>query len=67
MGAVRTVGTVVLGFLGAAVVAVLVTIAIYNVPGDTQGIAVIAGIVTLAVLVRAVTHSVLYEAEDGEK
>jgi hypothetical protein len=67
MGGVRTVGTVLLGFLGAAIVAVLVTVLIYNVPGDTQGIAIIAGIVTLAALVRAVTHSALYDGADHEK
>jgi hypothetical protein len=67
MSGVRTAGTLVLGFLGAAIVAVLVTVLIYNVPGDTQGIAIIAGIVTLGALVRAVTHSALYDAADDEK
>jgi len=67
MGGVRTVGAVVLGFLGAAVAAIAVTVLIYNVPGDTQGFAVIAGIVTLAALVRAVMHSALYEGADDEK
>jgi len=66
MGGVRTVGTLLLGFVGAAVAAIAVTVLIYNVPGDTQGFAVIAGIVTLAALVRAVTHSALEGGDDDE-
>ena len=67
MGGVRTVGTLLLGFLGAAVAAIAVTVLIYNVPGDTQGFAVIGGIVTLAALVRVVTHSALEGGADDDK
>jgi hypothetical protein len=57
----------VLGFIGAAVVAVAVTTLVYNVPGDTEGVAVTAGILVLAALMRAVTQSVLDQAGHDEE
>jgi len=58
----RTISTVVLSFLGVAVLAIGVAALVYNWPGDTQGAAVIAGLVVLAVGIRAVTHLVLEQA-----
>jgi hypothetical protein len=59
MGALRTIRTAVLGFLGAAALAVGVAAFVYNWPGDTQGPALIAGAIVLGIGIRTVTHWIL--------
>jgi hypothetical protein len=56
----------VLGFLASGAVAIGVAALIYNFPGDTEGAAVIAGLVVLAVGVRTVVRWMLEHTEDPD-
>jgi hypothetical protein len=61
------IGTMVLGFLAAAAAAVAVTTAVFVMPGDTEGIAVIVGLVVFVVIIRAATHWMLDQAARGDE